>query len=246
VPGISFDRVASIYDDTRGGQRRGDALADSIAPFVNGPRVVEMGVGTGVIAVGLRRHGIDPTGVDLSPAMLEAALQRLGPRVAVADVDRLPLADRSVDTALFVWVLQLVADPVATLGEAARTLRAGGRIVALPAGADYDPDDEMAPIIDRLAPLRARRGRQVDLASIEIPGLDLVHHGHTAWDEFEQSPSEEIDNIDHRRYSSLFDVDDATWSDVVEPVLADLRALPDPTRPRRRRNRHPLFVWTPT
>jgi hypothetical protein len=28
------------------------------------------------------------------------------------------------------------------------------------------------------------------------------------------------------------------------PVIDELRALPDPDRSRRRRNRHPLLVWT--
>jgi hypothetical protein len=44
----------------------------------------------------------------------------------------------------------------------------------------------------------------------------------------------------------MFDVDDATWISVVEPVLERLRSLPDPDRPRLRRNRHPLLVWTVT
>ena len=56
-------------------------------------------------------------------------------------------------------------------------------------------------------------------------------------------PAEEIANIEGRIYSSLFDVDDATWVTVVEPVLDRLRALEDPDLPRDRRNRHPLLVW---
>jgi SAM-dependent methyltransferase len=246
VPGINFDRVAAIYDETRGGERRGQSFADSIAPFVVGRRVAELGVGTGVIAKGLRRHGIDATGVDLSAAMLSAAVERIGPRVALADVDRLPFADSSIDTVLLVWVLQLVDDPAATLREASRVLRPGGRVVALPSTADHDPGDEVAPIAGQLAPLRSHRLAASDLGEVEIPRLRLVHEGFTAWDEFEQAPAEELDNIEHRRYSSLFDVDDDTWTNVVEPVLEQLRALPDPHRPRLRRTRHPLLVWEAT
>jgi SAM-dependent methyltransferase len=244
VPGISFDRVASIYDATRGGERRGNVLADSIAPYVTGTRVVELGIGTGVIANGLRRHGIEATGLDLSPAMLATAVERLGPRVAQADVDRLPLADASIDTVLFVWVLQLVADPVATLGEAARVLRPGGQVVVLPSTADYADDDEVAPIIARLGPLRTHRLPASEIAAAEIPGLELVHQGFTAWDTFSQAPSDEADNIEQRRYSSLFDVDETDWQRIVVPVIGALRALPDPDRARTRRNRHPLIVWS--
>ena len=58
--------------------------------------------------------------------MLAPAVARLGPQVAVADVEQLPLADDSVDTVIFVWVLHLVDDPGVTLAEAARVVRPAG------------------------------------------------------------------------------------------------------------------------
>lgn len=244
MPGTSFDRVADIYDLTRGGERRGDHFADDLLPWIVGRRVVELGIGTGVIARGLQRHGIDVVGVDLSEAMMKAALDRVGNRVAVADVDRLPLSDDSVDTAYFVWVLQLVQDPAATLSEAARVVRPGGRVVAITSGPEYDSDDTIAPVVDGLAPLRRMRLDHTAVVADSHRDLALIHDGFTTWDEFETTPSTEADAIEQRIYSSLFDVDDATWSAVVEPVIARLRALPDPDRPHRRRNRHPLLVWT--
>ena len=60
------------------------------------------------------------------------------------------------------------------------------------------------------------------------------------------APTAEADAIERRIYSSLFDVDDEAWARVVVPVIDALRALPDPDRPRRRRNRHPLLAWTVT
>lgn len=246
MPGTSFDRVADIYDATRGGERRGDHFADDLASWIVGPRVVELGVGTGVIATGLRRHGVDVVGFDLSEAMMRRAVERIGLRVAVADVDQLPLADASVDTAYFVWVLQLVADPLATLTEAARVVRPGGRVIAILSNGEYAPDDEIAPIMDELAVLRTERMGPVALAAAELPGLSLDHQGFTAWDGFTSSVSEQIEGIENRIYSSMFDTDDATWTTVVEPVLARLRSLPDPNRPLLRRNRHPLLVWSVT
>lgn len=246
VPGTSFDRVADIYDATRGGERRGDHFADDIEPWVIGPRVVELGVGTGVVAGGLRSRGVEVLGFDLSEAMLRRAVDRIGNRVATSDVDELPLADDSVDTAFIVWVLQLVPDPIATLAEAARVVRPGGRVITILSDGEYDPSDEIAPIFDGLADLRAARMGRDELAAAEVHGLVLDHQGFTEWDEFPSSVSEQIDGIEHRIYSSMFDVDDATWVAVVEPVLARLRSLPDPDRPRIRRNRHPLLVWQST
>lgn len=244
MPGTSFDRVADIYDDTRGGERRGDHFADELAPWIVGSRVVEFGVGTGIIAKGLRAHGHDVVGVDLSEAMIRLARRRIGSRVCVADVDRLPFADGSIDSAFFVWVLHLVHDPVATLAEAVRVVRAGGRVATITSSSAHGDGDEIAPIVERLAPLRDARLDHHALVASGHPRLQLVHEGFTAWDEHETVPSAEADALEQRIYSSLFDVDDATWDRVVVPVIDALRALPDPDRPRRRRQRHPIVVWT--
>ena len=241
MPGTSFDRVAEIYDETRGGERRGDRFADDLAPWIVGPTVVELGVGTGVIAGGLRRHGFDVVGFDLSEAMMRAAVDRIGSRVAMADVDCLPLADDTVDTAFFVWVLQLVPDPIATLAEAARIVRPGGRVVAILSNGEYAPDDEIAPLVEGLAALRAERLAPNEIIAADLPTSVLEHQGVTSWDEFPDTVADQIHGIENRIYSSMFDVDDDTWDRIVEPVLGQLRALPDPHHPRLRRNRHPLL-----
>jgi SAM-dependent methyltransferase len=246
MPGTSFDRVADIYDETRGGERRGRQFADDLAAWLIGPRVVELGIGTGVIANGLRRRDVEVLGVDLSPAMIRRAADRIGARVAIADVDQLPLPDNAVDSAYFVWVLHLVHDPAATLTEAARIVRPGGRIVTITNGHEYPGDDEISPIIDGLAPLRQARLDHNAVAAGNHPRLELVHEGFTSWDEHETVPTVEADAIERRIYSSLFDVDDDEWQRVVVPVIDRLRSLPHPDQPRRRRNRHPLLVWETT
>lgn len=243
MPGTSFDRVAHEYDESRGGERRGGHFASAVAPWIVGSRVLEAGVGTGTIAQGLRGAGHGVVGVDLSEAMLRRAVGRVGPTVAMADVDRLPVADGALDTILFVWVLQLVDDPVATLAEAARALRPGGRVVVVLSFADDDPDDDMATILSGLREIR-RRGRGLDPVLSAAPdALALVHAGHTPWQEFPSTPADQIRLIEARSFSSLFDLDDETWRQVVEPVLDALRAMPEPQRPRTRRSRHPLVVW---
>lgn len=243
MPGTSFDRVAHEYDESRGGEWRGHHFATAVAPWVVGRRVLEAGVGTGVIAQGLRRSGHDAVGVDLSEAMLRRALERVGPAVAVADADRLPVADRTVDTVLFVWVLQLVDDPSATLAEAARVIRPGGRLVNVLSYSDDDPDDEMSAVLGGLRTIR-QVGRGLDPVLSSAPSdLGLIHSGYTPWQEFSSSPAEQIRLIETRSFSALFELDDETWTRVVDPVLDALRAMPDPQRSRTRRNRHPLIVW---
>ncbi len=175
---------------------------------------------------------------------MRRAVDRIGPSVAMADVDRLPFAGDAADSAYFVWVLHLVHDPEATLAEAVRVVRPGGSVVTITNGSLYPADDELASIIDGLAPLRLARLDHNAVVASDHPGLELVHDGFTAWDEFETVPSDEADAIEQRIYSSLFDVDDTAWQRIVVPVIDALRSLPLPDRPRRRRNRHPLLAWT--
>jgi hypothetical protein len=147
---------------------------------------------------------------------------------------------------VLVWEHQLVDDPRASLCEAARAVRPGGRVIAILAEPENDPDDEIAAILDDLAPLR-RLGRGLDpLLAVVPPMLRPIHRSHAPRQEFESTPAGQIGLVERRGFSTLFDVGDDDWRRVVEPVLERLRALPDHDRARRRRNRHPLLVWEVT
>jgi len=86
-------------------------------------------------------------GVDVSPEMLAIArdrLMRAGIRhcqVRLADTYRLPFGDGSAlkgfDAVLFHQVLHFLDDPQAAVVEAARTMRAGGRLLI----ADFAPHE---------------------------------------------------------------------------------------------------------
>jgi len=71
--------------------------------------------------------------VDASPAMIEAARERVGanPRVSIvqADAAELPIATGSVDVVVAVRLILHVSDPQAVFGEIARVLRPGGLFV---------------------------------------------------------------------------------------------------------------------
>ena len=51
---VSFDKVAAIYDATRGGLERGIRFAAALAPQCGPGPVFEIGIGTGAIALPLR------------------------------------------------------------------------------------------------------------------------------------------------------------------------------------------------
>jgi SAM-dependent methyltransferase len=241
---VSFDRVADRYDETRGGLRRGRDIAASIRPWLGAGPVLEVGVGTGVVATALTDAGVDVLGVDISAAMARRAYERIGARVVLGDARRLPIASATVAGVLFVWVLHLAGDIPAAFAESARVLRPGGRVVALHDGPESTPTD-MDAALALLAPLRDVRPDRTEAlaAAAHTAGLTTVHLGPTDPYPMAHSPAELADRIDQRVWSYLWRVDDATWQSHVRPAVAALRALPDPERPRPYTQRQRISVF---
>lgn len=86
-------------------------------------------MGTGVVALGLKRRGRRVVGLDLSAPMISRARARLGPVVVRSDAMDMAVATASIGHAVSVWVVHSVSDPVRLFREAARVLRPGGRYV---------------------------------------------------------------------------------------------------------------------
>ena len=142
---INFDRLAAIYEETRGGLKRGGSYARTIVPRLRSGTVLEIGIGTASVALPLTDAGHPVVGVDLSANMLALAHERLGARVAIADVMTLPIADASVPNVLAVWVLQLVGSVEAALREARRVLSPGGRLIVITSAAAPTPTTSRRP-----------------------------------------------------------------------------------------------------
>ena len=124
---VSFDRVADVYDETRGLPPRILAKAVSaLAGELAGKRVLEIGVGTGRYAVPLQKSGIEVIGVDIAPKMVARGLEKGLRDVVFADGARLPFRDATFDAVASNHVLHLVPDWRGVLGEAHRVLRDGG------------------------------------------------------------------------------------------------------------------------
>jgi SAM-dependent methyltransferase len=111
--------------------------ADVTAVAPAGARVLEIGCGPGHLSVRMaRRHGLDVTGLDLDPAMVERARtnanrsangDRRRPTFLVGDVAALPFPDGSFDLVVSTLSMHHWADPTAGLAEIGRILRPGAR-----------------------------------------------------------------------------------------------------------------------
>ena len=243
---IAFDRAAATYDATRGGEERGATMAFHLARHLRTGPVLEVGVGTGAVALALDRLGHPTCGVDLSPPMLAQARDRLGPRVAAADGYHLPMPDGAVPNLVVVWVLQLVPDVAGFLAEAARVTAPGGRVAVIPAGGEWEPDDIGDILVPLAEELRPPRDHPEHLAAAApAAGLTVVAHDTTTpWERLE-SPEAVARVLEGRQWSMLWDLPAERWEAVVEPALAALRALPDPGRARTRHGHDHILVFAP-
>jgi SAM-dependent methyltransferase len=164
-----FDQISPVYDSTRA--PLADATVDAIARSLHDRAVqsiLEIGVGTGRIAVPLTERGFDLTGVDASPGMLAHARAKGVARLVRGNAYVLPVRDLAVDTTLFVHVLHLLDDPVAALREACRVGRQGATALVHtpdregadpPEGSGRDPRRIVSEIVAREGyPVPAGRG----------------------------------------------------------------------------------------
>lgn len=134
---MNFDRVATIYDATRGlPDEVTERVADRIVTATHaGPdtRFLELGVGTGRVAVPLIRRGYPFTGVDVSFQMLGQLREKAGdaPNLTVLneDITRLSVPDGSQDVVLVVHVFHLVPEWRRSLAEARRVLTPDGHFI---------------------------------------------------------------------------------------------------------------------
>ena len=100
-------------------------------------RVADLGCGTGQLAIEVASWADWVVGVDRDPAAIRRARGRSKRRGVdnirwrEGDVERLPLADGSVDLAILSQVLHCLEDPGAALAEARRILAPGGRVLIL-------------------------------------------------------------------------------------------------------------------
>jgi ubiquinone/menaquinone biosynthesis C-methylase UbiE len=237
-----FDQLADLYDDTRGGERRGDDFAELVARDLPDPRsgpVLEVGVGTGVVALGLAARDYDVVGVDVSVPMLARARQRLGPIVILGDAMDLPLAPGSVSRVVSVWVVQAVPDPARLFAEVARVLCPGGRYVVCTTQRPADDDVighiivRMGAAVDTHRPGQRPRSVTVDqiLEWAALAGFRAEVHPHER--SFVSSPELELDAIARKAWPALRELDDGAVADVTAPAIDALRALPPGDTERR-------------
>jgi SAM-dependent methyltransferase len=184
---------AQAYDRITGVLLGGfyDAVAaDIAATAASGAAVLDVGCGPGHLTRRLADLGLEATGIDLDPDMIERAGARGAPeavgRYLAADVAALPFEDDAFDIVASTLSMHHWADAEAGLAEMGRVVRPGGTIVIWDLGAGaplhgHAPDPLHAVAGSGLAVVSSRPWRWPGPLSfvrrIELaPGAAAHHH----------------------------------------------------------------------
>ena len=226
---VAFDRAADYYDRTRGNSSEGlrktiDLLAGEMR---DRGLVLEVGVGTGQLALPLHGAGIPVVGLDLARPMMAVLVEKAGGRspfpLVQGDATRLPFLDGAFGAAYLRWVFQLIPAWADALAEVVRVVRPSGVFLASlasfggprsevrgrfaeilglsmePPGLAYDGYDELDAVAITLG-----------LAPRALPPIPEI--GHEGLDTF-------IDSIVNNAYSWTWDID----ADLLARAAVDVR-----------------------
>jgi len=166
-----YQRLAPMYDRMEAlSEQRFHLWRQRLWSLVRGPRVLEVGVGTGK-NMPLWPCDVEMTAIDLTPGMLEHARRRaeeshLKVDLHLGDVQALDLPDASFDTAVATFVFCSVPDPILGLRELRRVVKPGGQIILLEHM--RSPNAVVGKIMDMLNPLVVRiMGANINRRTVE-------------------------------------------------------------------------------
>jgi SAM-dependent methyltransferase len=131
---ICFDQAASYYDKTRALAPEATAeLHRQLFEEVRDRRCLEIGVGTGRVALPLHDEGVDLVGIDISTQMLERLIANAGGSapfpLLLADATRMPFPDAAFGAAYASWVLHLISSWRDVIAEFARVVASGPVVI---------------------------------------------------------------------------------------------------------------------
>ncbi|MDP9325793.1 MAG: class I SAM-dependent methyltransferase [Candidatus Dormibacteraeota bacterium] len=229
---INFDNAAEFYDATRSLPPEVQArVTDTLMPELAGRgQVLEIGIGTGRIALPLAARGVNLRGVDISQAMLARLGEKanaLGLEVPaqIADATQLPFPDDSFDAGIACHIFHLVRDWTSAVSELVRVVRPGGVILVeadSSGGLRSRFRDRVAEMVgdDRVTPDRLNTA-EVEARFLEL-GARVRHLPVVEW-ERERTVRGALDELASNQWSMTWSIAEALPA-VVEQLTREEEA----------------------
>jgi alpha-1,6-mannosyltransferase len=121
-----------------------------LAPWMRGPRLLDVGGGEGHVSLALKGGGMPPvTSVILVDPAAPEGDRPSGVHALEGDALRLPLPSGTADSVLLSFVLHHTSDPKEALREALRVARPGGRILILESVYETPLERRLLTALDR-------------------------------------------------------------------------------------------------
>lgn len=217
VKRVSFDRVADLYDETRGfPEDANEKILDALCgDMTEGAAILDIGSGTGRFALPLSSRGFSVVGIDISNKMLGVSRSKGFVRCVRGDSSLMPFKVATFDFALATHILHLLEDWVATLAEVRRVVKDSLLSIVIERESNlfgegyYDLLGERGYIAKKLGLGERDLAKKVKPRSVK-EAARVTHH---------QSADSLIDRLESRCFSTQWEVPE----ELHRAVIAEMR-----------------------